>query len=174
MPCAPRRRGDRREALEALGDRAVDVAAGEASDAAAKIAISLAMRRERRLVALHVRHQHRIGHARRVRSIRAITAAVLAICGTHLGETKLPASMVLQAGIGEPSISAILAATGTARASFCSPSRGADLDQPDVLRQAHRLILPSAAAKAMSAAPSSTSIARRVIAPRRPRRRPAR
>ncbi len=46
-----------------------------------------------------------------------------AICGTHLGDTKLPASIRLSPASARDSIKAIFAAVGTAT-SFCKPSRG--------------------------------------------------
>src|SRR5229473_5248388 len=56
--------------------------------------------------------------------MRAITSSVLAICGTHLGDTKLPASTAEWPAEDSASISATLASTGTGLASFCRPSRG--------------------------------------------------
>src|SRR5258707_9909940 len=56
--------------------------------------------------------------------MRAITWSVLAICGTHLGDTKLPASTAEWPAADSASISATLASTGTGLASFCRPSRG--------------------------------------------------
>src|SRR5258708_35969402 len=56
--------------------------------------------------------------------MRAITWSVLAICGTHLGDTKLPASTAEWPAEDSASISATLASTGTGLASFCRPSRG--------------------------------------------------
>src|ERR1044071_2455543 len=53
-----------------------------------------------------------------------MTSSVLAICGTHLGDTKLPASTAEWPAADSASISATLASTGTGLASFCRPSRG--------------------------------------------------
>jgi hypothetical protein len=49
---------------------------------------------------------------------------VSAICGTHFGDTKLPASMPVSPASASASISATLASAGTVEGSFCSPSRG--------------------------------------------------
>jgi hypothetical protein len=49
---------------------------------------------------------------------------VSAICGTHFGETKLPASISLKPASASASISAILVSVATIPASFCKPSRG--------------------------------------------------
>src|SRR5690349_3325778 len=54
----------------------------------------------------------------------ASTAAVSAICGTHFGETKLPASIDLRPAASSFSMSATLVAVGSVACSFCSPSRG--------------------------------------------------
>ena len=61
--------------------------------------------------------------------VRALLAlgldpALPAMRGTHLGETKLPASMADRPVTDSASISATRACTDTACASFCSPSRG--------------------------------------------------
>src|SRR5215471_15642472 len=56
--------------------------------------------------------------------MRAITWSVLAICGTHLGDTKLPASTAEWPAADRASISETLASTVTGLASFCNPSRG--------------------------------------------------
>src|SRR6185312_1602515 len=54
----------------------------------------------------------------------AMTAALSAICGTHLGDTNAPASTTGRPASARRSISAILVAAGTALASFWRPSRG--------------------------------------------------
>src|SRR6478736_9467106 len=54
----------------------------------------------------------------------AITSAASAICGTHLGDTKLAASILRSPQSARRSISATLSAVGIMRFSFCSPSRG--------------------------------------------------
>src|SRR5437870_725498 len=53
-----------------------------------------------------------------------MTWSVLAICGTHLGDTKLPASTAEWPAADRASINFTLASTGTGLASFCKPSRG--------------------------------------------------
>ena len=58
------RRQHRLEPLDALGDGAVDVLLRERLRRRAEHRHVLGACRERRLEALHVRHQHRIGHAR--------------------------------------------------------------------------------------------------------------
>uniref|UniRef100_A0A1I8I5J7 Protein-cysteine N-palmitoyltransferase HHAT-like protein n=1 Tax=Macrostomum lignano TaxID=282301 RepID=A0A1I8I5J7_9PLAT len=52
------------------------------------------------------------------------TASLLAICGTHLPDTKLPASIFVRPLADSRSTRRILAASGTGCFSFCSPSRG--------------------------------------------------
>src|SRR5690606_7255538 len=54
----------------------------------------------------------------------ASTAAESAICGTHLDETKAPASTAGSPAADRASIRAILAAAGTVVGSAWSPSRG--------------------------------------------------
>jgi hypothetical protein len=54
----------------------------------------------------------------------ASTSALSAICGTHLGLTKLATSIRRNPARESMSISATFSAVGIARASFCSPSRG--------------------------------------------------
>src|SRR3712207_1265879 len=56
--------------------------------------------------------------------MRAKTSAVSAICGTHLAETKLPASIAFNPVAERRSISSTLISSGTVFASFCRPSRG--------------------------------------------------
>src|SRR5882757_8032983 len=58
------------------------------------------------------------------RMIRAITSAESAICGTHFGLTKAPASIVVSPVADNRSISPTLASSDTTVFSFCSPSRG--------------------------------------------------
>src|SRR6266436_1149574 len=57
--------------------------------------------------------------------MRARTSAVSAICGTDLGETKLPASITLRPVLLRRSINSTLVAVGSDADSFCNPSRGA-------------------------------------------------
>ena len=52
------------------------------------------------------------------------TLAVSAICGAHLGETKLPASMDVSPAAISFSMKAMRVSTESATASFCKPSRG--------------------------------------------------
>ena len=59
-----------------------------------------------------------------LRWMRAKTSAEPAICGTHLGETKLPASMYPSPASVKASTNCTLSATLIGRASFCRPSRG--------------------------------------------------
>src|SRR3954447_22707898 len=54
----------------------------------------------------------------------ARTSAVSAICGTHLGDTKAPASITGNPVSDSRSISSTLTASGTMAFSFWSPSRG--------------------------------------------------
>jgi hypothetical protein len=54
----------------------------------------------------------------------AITCAASPICGTHLGETKLVASITGNPAALSLSISSIFTAAGTTPGSFCRPSRG--------------------------------------------------
>src|SRR5690606_15828325 len=54
----------------------------------------------------------------------ANTSAASASCGTHLGLTKLVASMLCSPVAESRSTSAILSAVDTIAFSFCSPSRG--------------------------------------------------
>src|SRR5215831_15478080 len=56
--------------------------------------------------------------------MRASTSAVSAICGTHLGETKAPASMTDKPVSERRSISSTLMAVVRIADSFCRPSRG--------------------------------------------------
>src|SRR5581483_2487763 len=58
------------------------------------------------------------------RAMRAITSAESAICGTHFGLTKAPASITVSPVVDSRSISPTLASSGTTAFSFCSPSRG--------------------------------------------------
>ena len=53
-----------------------------------------------------------------------MTCALSAICGTHLGDTKLRASITGSPASDSRSISSTLTAVGTASGSFCRPSRG--------------------------------------------------
>src|SRR5665647_395042 len=54
----------------------------------------------------------------------AITSAASAICGTHLGDTKLVTSISFKPASCSRCTSPILTAAGTACFSFCRPSRG--------------------------------------------------
>ncbi len=54
----------------------------------------------------------------------AITSAASAICGTHLGETKLVTSISFRPASCNRCTRPILISTGTGCASFCKPSRG--------------------------------------------------
>src|SRR5690554_3897862 len=56
--------------------------------------------------------------------MRAATAAVSAICGTHLGWTKLPISISRTPAPTRRSISSIFWSTLRIASSFCRPSRG--------------------------------------------------
>src|SRR5437899_5390052 len=58
------------------------------------------------------------------RSIRAITSPLVAICGTHLGDTKDAASMLGKPARDRRSTSSTLTAPDTDSFSFCRPSRG--------------------------------------------------
>lgn len=51
-------------------------------------------------------------------------SAELAICGTHFGATKEPASMVVKPVFASLSTKSIFVASGTVCFSFCNPSRG--------------------------------------------------
>jgi hypothetical protein len=87
------RRGDhRREALDALGDRAVDVLLAEGFAGGAEHHDLVRPGRPARPPALQVGRQHRVAHAGR-RRMPAITSALSAICGTHFGLTKLVTSI---------------------------------------------------------------------------------
>src|SRR5204863_8719519 len=55
----------------------------------------------------------------------AITCALSATCGTHLGETKLIASIAGRPASVRRSIRPTLTSVGTTAFSFCKPSRGA-------------------------------------------------
>src|SRR3954468_18834198 len=54
----------------------------------------------------------------------AMTCALSAICGTHLGDTKLVTSISLRPASCRRWTSSIFTAAGTGSFSFCSPSRG--------------------------------------------------
>src|SRR6187455_920785 len=54
----------------------------------------------------------------------AMTCALSAICGTHLGETKLVTSISVRPASCRRCTSSILTAAGTGAFSFCKPSRG--------------------------------------------------
>ena len=56
--------------------------------------------------------------------MRASTWAVSAIWGTHLGDTKLPASTTGNPAAARRSISSTLTSVGTVSGSFWRPSRG--------------------------------------------------
>ena len=58
------------------------------------------------------------------RSMPAMTSVLVAICGTHFGETNDAASMLVKPARDRRSTSSILTAADTASFSFCSPSRG--------------------------------------------------
>ena len=53
-----------------------------------------------------------------------MTSAASAICGTHLGDTKLVASTAGSPASLRRLTSSTLASVGTTPGSFCSPSRG--------------------------------------------------
>src|SRR5205085_7841012 len=54
----------------------------------------------------------------------AMTCALSAICGTHLGDTKLVTSISLRPASCRRCTSSIFTAAGTGSFSFCKPSRG--------------------------------------------------
>src|SRR5690606_3302654 len=54
----------------------------------------------------------------------AITCALSAICGTHLGDTKLVTSISFSPASCRRCTSSIFTAAGTSPFSFCRPSRG--------------------------------------------------
>jgi len=66
----------------------------------------------------------RVGHLPFMVSECRRLRRVCLTCGTHLGETKEPASMVVNPVLASLSTSSILVARGTVCFSFCSPSRG--------------------------------------------------
>src|SRR5689334_1579977 len=93
------------------------------SDAAAKTAISFARAARASLrPRMFGTSTGKLTPSRRL--ILASTAEVSAICGTHLGETKLPASMTRKPVRLRRSISSILISVATILDSFCRPSRG--------------------------------------------------
>src|SRR5208282_5909287 len=59
-----------------------------------------------------------------LRRIAAMTCALSAICGTHLGETKLVASIAGRPASLSRSMRPTLTGVGTIAGSFCKPSRG--------------------------------------------------
>src|SRR5437879_5823258 len=59
-----------------------------------------------------------------LRVMPAITSAEVAICGTHLGDTKEAASMLAKPACVRRLTSSILTSTGMVSFSFCRPSRG--------------------------------------------------
>src|SRR5471032_2985538 len=54
----------------------------------------------------------------------AITSLLVAICGTHFGDTKDAASMLAKPALDKRFTSSILISAGTFSFSFCRPSRG--------------------------------------------------
>src|SRR6478609_377112 len=58
------------------------------------------------------------------RSMRAITSAPSAICGTHLGDTNDAASTLGKPAAARRLTSSTLMSVGTNSFSFCRPSRG--------------------------------------------------
>jgi hypothetical protein len=100
----------------------------KASLAAPNTTISSGLRRERRLEALHVGRQHRVAHARLALDA-AITSALSAICGTHLGDTKLVTSISFRPASCRRCTSSIFTVAGTGSFSFCKPVAGTDVDE---------------------------------------------
>src|SRR5471030_700840 len=58
------------------------------------------------------------------RAMPAMTSALVAICGTHFGDTNDAASMLAKPALLKRSTSAIFTSAGTLSFSFCRPSRG--------------------------------------------------
>src|SRR5471032_344892 len=58
------------------------------------------------------------------RAMPAMTSALVAICGTHFGDTNDAASMLAKPALLKRSTSSIFTSAGTLSFSFCRPSRG--------------------------------------------------
>src|SRR5471032_3477284 len=58
------------------------------------------------------------------RAMPAMTSALVAICGTHFGDTNDAASMLAKPALVRRSTSSIFTSAGTLSFSFCRPSRG--------------------------------------------------
>jgi hypothetical protein len=69
-----------------------------------------------------------------------MTWSVLAICGTHLGDTKLPASTAEWPAADSASIKATLASTETGFALVLQPVARPDFDEPHALGMVHRFL----------------------------------
>jgi hypothetical protein len=136
------------EARDRFGDRAVDVLLREGFRGRAEDHDFIGAARQRRLETLHVRRQRRIDGARTAFDA-AMTSALVAICGTHFGDTKDAASTLAKPARDRRSTSSIFTAADTASFSFCSPSRGPTSTILTLLRQASLLFLFSIAACAV-------------------------
>ena len=84
----------------------------------------------------------------------ASTSAVSAICGTHLGETKAPASIDGQAGVGEALDQLDLDRGRDDGLLVLQPVARADFDDPDAVRAVLTSCLLGG--QSTSSAPSST------------------
>ena len=117
-------------------DRAIDVAAGETFGRGGEDRDLVAMRRAARAArSPSCSAPAPDSDTPGARWRPASTSAVSAICGIHFGDTKLPASIGLETGIGEPFDERDLDRGGNRRGLVLQPVARPDLDHAHALRQ---------------------------------------